>query len=147
VCGWAKVVTHPDVGGSSVPFAVDYPFLNILWSMLVFVGFVFWIWLAVMVFADIFRRHDMGGVTKALWIVFVIFIPLLGVLVYLIAYHNSIADRNVKTQAAFDQQVREAAGKSGPAGEIATAKSLLDAGAITQAEFDGIKSKALATPA
>src|SRR4051794_4065343 len=134
-----------------VPFAADYPFLNILWSMLVFVGFVFWIWLAVMVFADIFRRHDMGGVTKALWIVFVIFIPLLGVLVYLIAYHNSIADRNVKTQeaaqASFDQQVREAAGKSGPAGEIATAKSLLDAGAITQAEYDDIKTKALATPA
>ena len=84
--------------------------------MLVFVGFVFWIWLAVMVFMDIFRRSDMGGFAKAMWIVFVIFIPLLGVLVYLIAYHNSIADRNIRGQeaakAAFDQQVREAAGKS-----------------------------------
>jgi hypothetical protein len=131
-----------------IPLAADYPFLNILWSMLVFVGFVFWIWLAITVFMDVFRRHDMGGFTKALWIIFVIFIPLLGVLLYLIVYHNSMADRNVKqveaAQAAFDQQVREAAGKSGPATEIATAKSLLDAGAITQAEYDDLKSKALA---
>jgi hypothetical protein len=133
---------------TSLPFAVDYPFLNILWSMLVFVGFVFWIWLAIMVFMDIFRRRDMGGFAKALRIVFVIFIPLLGVLIYLIAYHNSIADRNVKqaeaAQAAFDQQVRQAAGTSGPATEIATAQSLLDAGTITQAEFDRIKADALA---
>ena len=133
---------------TNLPFAADYPFLNILWSMLVFVGFVFWIWLAIMVFMDIFRRRDMGGFAKALWIVFVIFIPLLGVLIYLIAYHNSIAERNVKqaeaAQAAFDQQVRQAAGTSGPATEIATAQSLLDAGTITQAEFDRIKADALA---
>jgi len=132
----------------TVPFADDYPFLEVLWSMLVFVGFVFWIWLAVMVFMDIFRRRDMGGFAKALWVIFVIFIPLLGVLVYLIAYHNSIAERNVRTveaqQAAFEQQVREAADRSGPATEIATAKSLLDAGAITQAEYDELKNKAMA---
>ena len=132
----------------SVPFAADYPFLDVLWSMLVFVGFVFWIWLAVMVFMDIFRRRDMGGFAKAVWVVFVIFIPLLGVLVYLIAYHNSIADRNVRqaeaAKATFDQQVREAAGKSGPATEIATAKSLLDAGAISADEYESLKGKALA---
>jgi hypothetical protein len=132
----------------SVPFADNYPFLDVMWSMLVFVGFVFWIWLAVMVFADIFRRRDMGGFAKAMWIVFVIFIPLLGVLVYLIAHHNSIADRNVKqaeaARAAFDEQVREAAGKSGPATEIATAKSLLDAGAISEDEYEDLKGKALA---
>jgi hypothetical protein len=132
----------------SVPFADNYPFLDVIWSMLVFVGFVFWIWLAVMVFADIFRRRDMGGFAKAMWIVFVIFIPLLGVLVYLIAHHNSIADRNVKqaeaARAAFDEQVREAAGKSGPATEIATAKSLLDAGAISEDEYEDLKGKALA---
>jgi len=133
---------------ANLPFAADYPFLNILWSMLVFVGFVFWIWLAITVFMDVFRRKDMGGFAKALWIVFVIFIPLLGVLIYLIAYHNSIAERNVKqveaAQAAFDQQVREAAGKSGPATEIATAKTLLDAGAITEAEYEDLKRQALA---
>ncbi len=132
----------------SMPIAADYPFLNILWSMLIFVGFIMWIWLAIMVFMDIFRRRDIGGFAKAIWIIFIIFIPLLGVLVYLIAYHNGIADRNVKgaeaAQAAFDQQVKEAAGKGGPASEIATAQSLLDAGTISQSEFDHIKSKALA---
>jgi len=132
---------------ASLPVAADYPFLNVLWSMLVFVGFIFWIWLAIMVFFDVFRRRDMGGFAKAMWILFVIVIPILGVLVYLIAYHNSMAERNVKqaeaAQAAFDEQVREAAGKSGPATEIATAKGLLEAGAITQAEFDQIKSRAL----
>ena len=133
---------------ANLPFAADYPFLNILWSMLVFVGFVFWIWLAITVFMDVFRRKDMGGFAKALWIVFVIFIPLLGVLVYLIAHHNSIAERNVNqaeaARATFDQQVREAAGKSGPATEIATAKTLLDAGAITEAEYEDLKRQALA---
>ena len=133
---------------TSLPFAADYPFLDILWSMLVFVGFFFWIWLAVLVFADIFRRHDMGGFVKALWIIFVIFIPLFGVLIYLIAYHKSIAGRNVRdqeaAQAVFDQQVRDAAGRSGPASEIATAKSLLESGAISQSEYDDLKRKALA---
>ena len=131
-----------------MPIAADYPFLNILWSMLIFVGFIMWIWIAIACFADIFRRHDMGGFAKAIWIIFIIFIPLFGVLVYLIAYHNGIADRNEKgqeaAQAAFDQQVKEAAGKGGPAGEIETAQKLLDAGTISQSEFDHIKSKALA---
>ena len=131
-----------------MPIAADYPFLNILWSMLIFVGFIMWIWLAIMVFMDIFRRRDIGGFAKAIWIIFIIFIPLFGVLVYLIAYHNGIADRNEKgqeaAQAAFDQQVKEAAGKGGPAGEIETAQKLLDAGTISQSEFDHIKSKALA---
>ena len=131
-----------------MPIAADYPFLNILWSMLIFVGFIMWIWLAIMVFMDIFRRRDMGGFAKAIWIIFIIFIPLFGVLVYLIASHNGIADRNEKgaqaAQAAFDQQVKEAAGKGGPAGEIETAQKLLDAGTISQSEFDHIKSKALA---
>ncbi len=103
----------------SLPVAADYPFLDALWSMLVFVGFVFWIWLATSF--DVFRRRDMSGFVKAFWILAVILIPVLGVLVYLIAYHGSIADRNVKqaeaAQAAFDQQVRQAAGTAGPASE------------------------------
>ena len=131
-----------------MPIATDYPFLNILWSMLVFVGFIMWIWLAIMCFMDIFRRHDMGGFLKAIWIIFIIFIPLFGVLLYLIVYHKSIAERSAKEQqayqAAFDQRVKEAAGTSGPANEIATAQKLLDAGTISQAEFDKIKSDALA---
>lgn len=133
---------------AAMPIAADYPFLDILWSMLIFMGFIMWIWIAIMCFMDIFRRHDIGGFAKAIWIVFIIFIPLLGVLFYLIAYHNGIAERNAKgqeaAQAAFDQQVREAAGKSGPASEIDTAQKLLDAGTITQEDFDKIKAKALA---
>jgi hypothetical protein len=131
-----------------MPIAADYPFMDVLWSMLIFMGFIMWIWIAIMVFMDIFRRHDMGGFAKAIWIVFIIFIPLIGVLIYLIAYHNGIAERNVKgaeaAQAAFDQQVRDAAGKGGPAGEIETAQKLLAAGTISQEEFDAIKAKALA---
>ena len=132
-----------------MPIASDYPFLDVLWSMLIFMGLILWIWLAIAIFADIFRRHDMGGFTKAVWIIFIIFIPLVGVLVYLIAYHNAIADRNESSaaaqQAAFDQQVREAAGTGGPASEIQTAQTLLDAGTITQSEFDVMKAKALTT--
>lgn len=132
----------------ALPLAADYPFLDILWSMLILMGFIMWIWIAIMCFMDIFRRQDVGGVLKALWIVFIIFIPLLGVLLYLIFFHNGIAERNVKgveaAQASFDQQVRDAAGKGGPAGEIDTAQKLLAAGTITQAEFDAIKAKALA---
>ena len=128
--------------------AADYPFLNILWDMLIFTGLIMWIWIAIACFADIFRRRDIGGFAKAIWIIFIIFIPLFGVLVYLIAYHQGIAERNVKgaqaAQAAFYQQVKEAAGKGGPAGEIETAQKLLDAGTISQSEFDHIKSKALA---
>jgi hypothetical protein len=131
-----------------VPLAAEYPFLEVLWSMLVFMGFFMWVWLAVMCFGDIFRRHDIGGFAKAVWIVLIIFLPLLGVLVYLVAYHRGIAERSARSaeaaQAAFDQQVREAAGKGGPATEIETARKLLEAGAITQVEFEAVKAQALA---
>jgi general stress protein CsbA len=125
--------------------AADYPFLNILWTMIIFFAWVAWIWIAITVFADIFRRHDISGWGKAAWVVFVIVVPFLGVLVYLIAQHDGMRERSVKQaqdqQAAFDQYVRDAAG--GSAAEIAKAKELLDTGAITQAEFDAIKAKAL----
>ena len=96
-------------------------------------------------FIDIFRRDDIGGGHKALWVVFIIVIPFLGVLVYLIAQHDGIRERSVKQaqdqQAAFDSYVKQTAG--GSASEIAKAKELLDAGTITQGEFDSIKAKAL----
>ena len=126
--------------------AADYPFLDILWTMFIFFLFVIWIWILITVFADIFRRKDIGGGTKALWIIFVIVLPYLGVLVYLIANHDGMADRNLaqmqKQQAAADDYIRSVAG--GSAAEIEKAKNLLDSGAITQAEFDTIKAKALA---
>ncbi len=127
--------------------ASSYPFLGILWSMLIFFAFVIWIWIAVTVLIDIFRRHDVGGFAKALWVIFIIVLPFLGVLVYLVAYHDGMAERNNKharqTQAQFDDYVRQTAGGGGAASEIEKAKALLDSGAITQAEFDLIKTKAL----
>jgi hypothetical protein len=125
--------------------AADYPFLDVFWTILVFFAWLAWIWIAVMCFIDIFRRHDIGGWHKAAWVVFIIVVPFLGVLVYLIAQHDGLRERSVKQaqdqQAAMDQYVRETAG--GSATEIAKAKELLDAGTISQAEFDAIKAKAL----
>ena len=123
----------------------DLPFLEVLWSMMLFFAWLAWIWIAISCFADIFRRHDIGGGHKALWVVFIILIPFLGVLVYLIAQHDGLRDRSVQQaqaqQAAFDSYVKDAAG--GSATEIAKAKELLDSGTITQQEFDAIKAKAL----
>lgn len=128
-----------------LPLAADYPFLNILWTMIVFFAWVAWIWIAITVFIDVFRRDDIGGWHKAIWIIFVIAIPFVGVLVYLIAQHDGMRDRNIQAaknqQKAFDDYVRDTAG--GSATEIAKAKELLDAGTISQDEFDSIKSKAL----
>ncbi len=126
--------------------ASDYPFLDVFWTIVVFFAWVAWIWVVITVLADIFRRHDIGGWTKALWVIFVIIVPFLGVLIYLIAQHDGMRDRSLEQaksqQAAMDQYVRETAG--GSATEIAKAKELLDSGAITQAEYDSIKAKALA---
>jgi hypothetical protein len=125
--------------------AADYPFLDILWTMIIFFAWVAWFWILITVFADLFRRHDIGGWGKAAWVVFLIVVPFLGVLVYLIAQHDGMRERSVKEadtqKAAFDQYVREAAG--GSAAEIAKAKELLDSGTISQAEFDRIKQSAL----
>jgi hypothetical protein len=125
--------------------AADYPFLDVLWTMILFFAWVAWIWIAITVFIDIFRRDDIGGWHKAIWVVFIILVPFLGVLVYLIVQHDGLRERALAKakaqQAGFDQYVRETAG--GSASEIAKAKELLDAGTISQAEFDAIKAKAL----
>ena len=87
--------------------AADYPFLDVLWTMILFFAWVAWIWIAITVFADVFRRHDISGWGKAAWVVFVIVLPFLGVLLYLISQHDGMRDRSVKQveaqQAAFDQ--------------------------------------------
>jgi Short C-terminal domain/Phospholipase_D-nuclease N-terminal len=127
--------------------AADYPFLDVLWTMLIFFLWIIWFWILITVFIDLFRRKDTSGISKVLWIIFVILLPFLGVFIYLILNHDGMADRNIKQaqaqQAQFDQYVRETAG-GGAAAEIEKAKGLLDSGAITQAEFDAIKQKALA---
>ncbi len=128
--------------------AAEYPFLNILGTMVVFFGFVIWFWLLIRVFGDVFRRRDIGGWAKFFWSVFVIVIPLLGVLIYLIAQGEKIGERDMEAanaqKAEFDTYVRQTAGNGGPGNEIAQAKELLDSGAISQAEFDRIKQQALA---
>jgi uncharacterized membrane protein YcjF (UPF0283 family) len=130
--------------------ASSYPFLKVLWDILIIFAWILFIWLAIIVFTDLFRRRDISGWAKAAWVVFVVILPWIGVLAYLIFNHDGMAERSEKqsqaTQAQFDQYVREAAGTGGPASEIDTAKKLLDSGAITQAEFDAIKAKALAPP-
>ena len=128
--------------------ATSYPFLGIFWSMLIFFAWLIWIWIAITVLIDLFRRHDISGLGKAAWVIFVIVLPFLGVLCYLIAYHTGMAERSEKSakasQAQFDDYVRQAAGTDSPATQIAKAKELLDHGTIDQAEFDAIKAKALA---
>jgi Short C-terminal domain/Phospholipase_D-nuclease N-terminal len=128
--------------------AADYPFLDILWTMFIFFLFVVWIWIMIVILTDVFRRRDIGGWHKALWVIFLIILPFLGALVYLIANHDGMADRNLaqmqQQQQAQDAYIKSVAG-GGAAGEIERAKGLLDSGAITQAEFDSIKAKALAS--
>ena len=132
-------------GDPSVLIAADYPFIDVLWTMIIFFFWVIWIWIVVTVLSDVFRRHDIGGWAKAAWVVFVVILPWLGVLIYLIAQHDGMRERRVKDVQAqkqeFDEYVRDAAG--GSAAEIAQAKQLLDSGTITQDEFEAIKAKAL----
>lgn len=128
--------------------AADYPFLDLIWTMVVFFLWIAWFFILFRVFADIFRRHDLNGWGKAGWLIFTLLLPFLGVFVYVIAQNDGMAQRDREqaqaAQARFDAQVREAAAGSGSAAEIEKAKGLLDSGAITQAEFDALKQKALA---
>jgi general stress protein CsbA len=130
-------------------FAADYPFLNIFWTMIIFFCWVAWIWTIVLIFGDLFSRHDKSGWYKALWMVLLIILPFLGAFIYLIANGQGMsqrsADRARSQQTQFDDYVQSVAKSSnGSATEIAKAKELLDSGAITQSEFDSLKAKALA---
>jgi hypothetical protein len=126
----------------------NYNFASFLWDVLVIFAFVIWFWLLIVVFGDIFRRRDISGWAKAAWIILVIVLPYFGVFIYLIAQHSGMADRNMQQQqaqqAVTDEYIRSVSGSGGPASEIDTAKKLLDSGAISQAEFESIKAKALA---
>ena len=129
--------------------ATDYPFLDLMWTMVIFFVWILWFWLLFTVFADIFRRHDLSGLGKTGWIVFAILLPFLGVFVYLITQNVGMTERNLQRSRAqrdqFDQYVRQTAGGgAGAAAEIDKAKQLLDSGAITEAEFEALKQKALA---
>lgn len=125
--------------------ASDYPLLDVVWTMFVFFAFVIWIWMLFVIFADIFRRHDLSGWGKAGWSALIIFLPFVGVFSYLIAQGKHMAERRAEemqaAQSQVDQHIRSVSG--GRASEISQAKELLDTGAITQAEYDQLKQAVL----
>ena len=127
--------------------ASSYPFLDVMWTMIVFFAWVIWFWMLITVLTDVFRRHDISGWGKAGWTVFVIFLPFIGVLSYLIAQSQGMADRSTQaaqtSQAQTDEYIRSVAAQSDPAEQIARAKELLDGGAISATEYDALKQKAL----
>jgi len=129
--------------------ASNYPFLDVMWTMIVFFCWILWFWLLFTVWFDVFRRHDINGWGKTGWLIFTIILPFLGVFIYLISQHEGMTERSVKEadrqRSQFDEYVRDTASSGGAAAEIEKAKSLLDSGAITQAEYDSLKQKALAT--
>ena len=128
--------------------AADYPFLDVFWTVLVIFLWIAWFMLLFHIIGDIFRRRDASGAKKTLWIVAILFLPFLGVFIYLIANGDDMARRNIESaeaaRADMDDYVRSVAGSGGAAAEIERAKGLLDSGAISQSEFDSIKAKALA---
>jgi hypothetical protein len=131
-----------------MPIAADYPFLDVLWSMIIFFVWVAWIWMIILILSDVFRRSDLSGWGKAAWTIFLIVLPFLGALIYLIAQGGGMAERRAQDvqgqRAQMDDYVRSVAGSGGPAAEIDKAKQLLDSGAITQTEYEALKAKALA---
>ena len=126
--------------------AADYPFLDVFWTMIIFFCWVAWIWVLIVIIGDLFRRHDTSGWMKALWVIFLIVLPFLGVLIYLIANGSGMSRRQAESvrasQEQFDSYVKSVSG--GSASELAKAKELLDSGAINQAEYDQLKAKVLA---
>ena len=129
--------------------AYDYPLLGIFWTMLWFFLFFIWIWILISVFADIFRSDDLGGWAKALWVIFVIVLPFLGVLLYLIFRGGKMQERARQRAARQDQELRgyvqEVAGGSGTADQLARLADLKDQGVLTDAEFNAQKAKILAS--
>jgi ABC-type multidrug transport system fused ATPase/permease subunit len=118
---------------------------DFLWSLVVIFFMIIYFMMLFQVVIDVFRRQDASGGKKVLWLLFLLIVPLFGLIVYMIANAEGMAKRNIKdaqrSQAQFDDYVRDVSG--GSASEIAQAKQLLDSGAISQAEFDQLKAKAL----
>jgi heme exporter protein D len=127
--------------------AYDYPILGLFWTMMIFFLWVAWLILLFRVFADIFRSHDMGGWAKALWSIFVILAPFLGVFIYVIVNGRKMGERDLEAaqqrEAEFQAYVRQTAGTAGAADELAKLAALRDSGALTDAEFAAQKAKLL----
>ncbi len=128
--------------------AYTYPLADLFGTMLGIFLFVIWFWLLVIIFGDIFRSHDMGGGVKALWVIFVIVLPFLGIFVYLIARGGKMHERAEQAaqqqQEAFDKYVKETAGSGNSVDQLAKLADLKQQGAITDAEFEAQKAKLLA---
>jgi hypothetical protein len=126
-----------------------HPLLHVLWTFFLIFIWVAWFFILIRIVVDVFRRHDIGGGMKALWVLFIIFLPLLGALAYLITQGDKMETRDaadVQAQkAATDAYIRQTAGAGGPAAEIERAKALLDSGAIDEAEFQKLKAQTLAS--
>jgi Phospholipase_D-nuclease N-terminal len=128
--------------------AAQYPFLDAMWTIFIFFAWVLWIWLIIVVLTDVFRRNDIHGWGKAGWTLFIIFVPLIGILAYLIAEGKEMGERSAAQQRAVQAEandyIRTVAAQGDPADQIAKGKQLLDSGAITATEFEALKQKALA---
>jgi len=126
----------------------SYPMAGVFWSIFIFFLWVIWIWILIWIFMDIFRSRDLSGGAKALWILFVIFLPMIGVLVYLIARGGKMHQHAVQDAQAQDQAarayIRDAAGPESSADQLAKLADLRNRGVITQEEFDREKAKVLA---
>ena len=125
----------------------DFGFWDLIWTIIVVYALLAVLMMMISIIVDLFRDRELSGIAKAGWVVLLIVFPLIGILIYLIVRHSGMADRQAARQEAsqreFDSYVTRAAGSGGPAQEIASAKSLLDSGAITQDEFAALKAKAL----
>ncbi len=127
--------------------AYTYPLANLFGTMLGFFIFLIWLWLLIAIFGDIFRSTDLSGASKALWVIFVVVLPYLGILVYLIArggkMHERAAAQTQQQRQAFDSLIKESA-RTGPADELEKLVKLRDQGVLTDAEFAAQKERLLA---
>ena len=129
-------------------FLANFTLGDLIWSIFVFFMFVIWFWLLISIFGDLFRDHELSGGVKALWVLFILILPFLGILLYLVIRGGGMSERAIKASQEAQQQMNQwaqqtVAASGSPADQIAQAKSLLDTGAISQAEFDQMKSQAL----
>jgi hypothetical protein len=137
-------------GRGAMPLAssYSYPLLGAFWTIFIIFLWVIWFWILITIFIDIFRSHDLSGWAKALWVIFILVIPVIGVLVYLIARGGKMHEHQVRDarqqEAEFRSYVQQAAGSQSPADQLAKLAGLRDRGVITPAEFDREKAKILA---
>jgi hypothetical protein len=126
--------------------AAEYPFLNLFGTMVIFFAWVVWVWMMIRILSDVFRRRDLSGGAKVGWTIFLLVLPFIAALIYLAKHSEGLSDRRYYdqvNQADLSEHAASVAADGGSTGEIARAKELLDAGTITPAEFEQLKTRAL----